>query len=148
VDLKSRLLASANSWVVATSLAEGREVPLNRLAKLVMDDGKFFAGLDSRRYGPSVDTLEKFARFLSDPANWPDGLVPEEAIQFAHVTGVSSEGAGPSPDNGAGVIGISDHQNTGPAFPPAGVAGASGGAISPLLTTPPGDEFAAEAGAQ
>lgn len=78
-------------------------MPLSRLSKRVVDDGKFFDNLPTMRRGPSTDTLEKFAAFLADAANWPEGLVPDEVREFAHVTGVCPMGAVPS----AGIGGTS-----------------------------------------
>lgn len=110
MDLKSRLIAAADAWAAAWAAAEGAEVPPTRLAKLVMDDGKFFVRLGEARKGPSTDTLEKFARFLVDPANWPadaDGLarIPEAAALFGHVVGVRAESPPESPDNRRDSIG-------------------------------------------
>lgn len=90
IDLKTRLASAANAWCRACSIEAGDCVPLSRLSKPIMGDGKFFDGLQDMRRGPSTDTLEKFARFLADPANWPDGVVAEEAKAFAHVVGVSA----------------------------------------------------------
>ncbi|MBX7496788.1 hypothetical protein K3172_13055 [Qipengyuania sp. 6B39] len=90
IDLKTRLAEAAQIWCTAHAAAEGKEVPLSRLSKAIGYDGKFFDTLPTMRRGPSTDTLEKFARFLADPANWPDGTVAEEAKALAHVCGVSA----------------------------------------------------------
>jgi hypothetical protein len=107
VDLKSRLTECAAEWASAWTAAEGRDVPLTTLAKRVMDDGKFFDGFDVRRYGPTTDTLEKFARYFVSPANWPGGEVPDKAHAFAHVTGVTPPSGSASPDLEAENIGRS-----------------------------------------
>lgn len=83
LDLKSRLIQCAEAWAAAHG-----DAPLSRLGKLVAGDANFFERLRAGG-GVNVTTLEKFARFLADAANWPDGTVPEEARAFAHVTGVS-----------------------------------------------------------
>ena len=83
-SLTDRLRSAAERW------ADAHESHLARLGKLVVNDTSFFTGLSVRVKGPSTDTLEKFARFLADPANWPEGAVAEEAKALAHVCGVSA----------------------------------------------------------
>ncbi|MGX7926486.1 hypothetical protein ACWPMX_07920 [Tsuneonella sp. HG094] len=63
------------------------EGSLSRLGKRAINDGAFFDRIGDR--GPTTATLEKLAAFLADPANWPEGEVPQEAIELAHVVGVS-----------------------------------------------------------
>lgn len=89
-DLKSRLLDCAERWAAAHDGA-----PLSRIGKTVAGDANFFDRI-SRGGGVNLATLEKFAGFLADPANWPDGAVPKEAVAFAHVTGVTPMDAMPS----------------------------------------------------
>lgn len=113
MDLKSRLIEASDAWSAAWAVAEGAEVPPTRLAKRVMDDGKFFDRLAESRKGPTTDTLEKFARYLGDPANWPNGEVAEAARAFAHVTGVSVGQGDPSPDTSADPIGTPDADDAG-----------------------------------
>ena len=96
IDLKTRLSHCADAWCLAHADGDGVRAPLSRLSKRVMDDGKFFENLGAMRRGPSTDTLEKFARFLVDPANWPGGAVAEEAKVLAHVVGVTAPDACPS----------------------------------------------------
>ncbi|MGX7896867.1 hypothetical protein [Tsuneonella sp. HG222] len=86
-SLTERLKSCADLWAAA------HESTTARLGRVVVNDTSFFSGLDARVKGPSIDTLEKFARYLAEPANWPDGQVPDDAVQFAHVCGVSA-GAG------------------------------------------------------
>ena len=95
IDLKTRLATAAIAWCIAQTGPGEEVVPLSRLSKRVMDDGKFFDNLASMRRGPSTDTLEKFARYLADPVNWPanaDGVheVADEAKALAHVVGVNA----------------------------------------------------------
>lgn len=104
MDLKSRLMECAAAWAAAWSAAEGREFEIKTLSKRVMDDGKFLDGLTERRYGPTTDTLERFARYFLEPATWP-AEIPEVVRVFAHVVGVSAAEAGPSSDNAAFGIG-------------------------------------------
>jgi hypothetical protein len=101
LDLKSRLLACAERWAAAHG-RDGEPAPLSRLGKAVAGDANFFERIAGGG-GVNVSTLEKFARFLADPANWPGGVVPDDARAFAHVTGVSAEGAGASPGKGGDV---------------------------------------------
>ena len=82
LSLRDRLLAAAQSWSAAT----GRS--LGALSSVVVDDGKTFARLADPARGVTDATLEKFAAFLADPANWPEGQVATEAVALAHVTGV------------------------------------------------------------
>lgn len=83
-SLIDRLSAASDAW------ARANDSHIARLGRLVVNDTSFFAGLPDRVKGPSTDTLEKFARFLADPANWPEGRVAAEAVAFAHVVGVSA----------------------------------------------------------
>lgn len=94
-DLKSRLVQCAEAWAAAHA-RDGQPAPLSRLGKAVAGDANFFERVAAGG-GVNVATLEKFARHLADPANWPGGEVPEEARAFAHVTGVSAAEAAPSP---------------------------------------------------
>ena len=97
MDLKTRLARSADAWCASWSLADGADVPLSRLSKRVVDDGKFFDNLPVMRRGPSTDTLEKFAAFLVDTANWPEGFdIPAEVIAFGHAVGVSAPAPAPA----------------------------------------------------
>jgi len=93
IDLKTRLSMCADVWCTAHADDGGDPAPLSRLSKRVMDDGKFFENLGTMRRGPSTDTLEKFARYLIDPVNWPEGKVAQEAVELAHVVGVTPEAA-------------------------------------------------------
>lgn len=55
-----------------------------------MDDGKTLDRLAEDPARAVYDTtIAKFARFLADAANWPEGEVAEEAKALAHVVGVS-----------------------------------------------------------
>lgn len=96
LSLAQRLKAAADAWCRA------HDSSLARLSRIVINDTKFFAALEGSRKGPSTATLEQFARFLADPANWPEvdigmgggvRIVPQEAIELAHVTGVSAVAA-------------------------------------------------------
>lgn len=82
-DLKSRLLRSAESWAAAHACGVGR------IGKRVAGDANFFTRLEAPEATCNVATLEKFARFLGDGANWPDGVVPGEVAAFVHVVGVT-----------------------------------------------------------
>lgn len=81
-DLKSRLIACAEIW------CQAHGAPLTRLAKLVTSDARRLDRVADGN-GLNVDTLEKFARYLIDPANWPEGVaVPEAVAAFGQVVGV------------------------------------------------------------
>lgn len=81
--LIDRLKRCTELWAKAQNASPAR------LGRLVVNDGGFFTRLESQTKGTTTDTLERFARFLADVDNWPDGAVPDEALQFAHVTGVA-----------------------------------------------------------
>ena len=84
-DLRSKLQAAASAWCKA------HDAPHSRLGKAVAADAAFFDRVEGRDVLPcTVATLEKFARFLADPVNWPEGKVGDEAKALAHVVGVSA----------------------------------------------------------
>lgn len=82
--LVERLKAAAQIW------ADCNAATLARLGRSVMNDNGFFSRIDANPVTTTA-TLERFARFLGDASNWPDGMVPEDVWAFVHVTGVSSE---------------------------------------------------------
>lgn len=81
LTLPERLRLSAQLWTERTGFT------LARLGRDVVNDGGFFARIESGA-APTTTTLEKFASFLGDAGNWPEGAVPEEVAAFVHVTGV------------------------------------------------------------
>lgn len=99
IPLVERLKQGAALWSAAT----GRS--LGALATIVANHGSFFERLDSPGAGTTTATLEKFARYLSDPVNWPEGEVPEEVCRFAHAVGISAAACAASPDITAEIIG-------------------------------------------
>lgn len=83
-DLRSKFLAAADAWAGACG------APESRLGKQVANDANFVKRARKRDVLPcTVGKLEEFAEFLADPANWPDGVVADEAKALAHVVGVS-----------------------------------------------------------
>lgn len=84
LPLVDRLRQVSQLW------AEAHEASLARLGKVVVNDGGFFTRLETQVQGTTTATLEKFARFLGDPGNWPEGVVPQEAIDLAHRVGIST----------------------------------------------------------
>ena len=86
VGLVERLQRSADLWSEASGSS------LSQLGRSAVNDSTFFSRLESPR-GPTTATLEKFARFLLDPANWPDAKVPREVVAFGHVTGITPDPA-------------------------------------------------------
>lgn len=82
-SLIRRLEQAAGQW------ARANDRSLARLATLVINDGKFFARLAARDGADTTTTtLGRFALFLIDPANWPDGKVGRAAWDLAEVTGI------------------------------------------------------------
>lgn len=85
--LRDRLFAAAEAW----SLANGRS--LGALSSIVVNHGQALERLRDPSNKVTDATLEKFAAFLADAANWPEGVVPQEAIDLAHVVGVTIQEA-------------------------------------------------------
>lgn len=81
--LRDRLLGAAEAW----SRASGRT--LGALSSLVSNHAQTLERLRDPENRVTDATIERFAAFLADPANWPGGIVPQEAIDLAHVAGVS-----------------------------------------------------------
>ncbi len=122
MTLEDRLVAAAELW------AEARDRSLARLSTMVVNDGNFFVRLARPSATTTTATLEKFARFLIEPENWPDAGVPQEITDFAHIIGVRRREAEPSPDREADAIG-SDLSST--------AALVEDGAGSPSAACPP-----------
>ena len=97
--LIERLRGAAELWAEATNSS------LSALASAVLNDSGYFARIAGPSASTTTRTLEKFARFLTDPANWPEGAAPEEVCAFAHAVGVSGPACAASPDSCAGNIG-------------------------------------------
>lgn len=89
--LIDRLRCCADIWVASNAAS------LARLGRAVLNDSSYFNRTESPQ-GTTTATLEKFARFLGDGGNWPDGAVPREVCEFVHVVGVSSEACAAAPD--------------------------------------------------
>lgn len=87
LSLVDRLRHVAHMWVTS------QDASLARLGKSVVNDGGFFTRLETQVQGTTTSTLEKFAAFLADPGNWPDGAVPQEAVDLAHRVGISTQEA-------------------------------------------------------
>ncbi|MBA3053627.1 MAG: hypothetical protein FP826_01520 [Sphingomonadales bacterium] len=107
--LVERLRLCAQLWT------DHNAATLARLGRTVINDGGYFARIDSPEASTTTATLEKFARFLGDGANWPDGLVPEAVRDFVHVVGVCPDPAMPSPDTSpANIAASGDHDRAVP----------------------------------
>lgn len=105
IDLKSALLVCAEEWARRHGDESG-PAPLSRLGKQVAGDAKFFGRVADRDGGMNLATLEKFAAYLLDPANWPEpvgggGRVPQEARDLAHRCGISLNAARQATGNNA-----------------------------------------------
>lgn len=84
LSLDDRLRIACTAWCVANDAKPGR------LGRLAINDGGFFTRLEKNPCASTTTaTLGKFAQFLVDAANWPEGKVAEEAKALAHVVGVS-----------------------------------------------------------
>lgn len=78
-----RLTQCAQLW------AEANGKSTTWLARAVVNDGGYFDRI-AETGSTTTLTLERFARFLCNVGNWPEGAVPAEVIAFGHVTGVSA----------------------------------------------------------
>lgn len=76
---------------VAWSAAHG--APVTRLGRIVVNDGGLLQRIAQPGASVTTATLEKFAAFLVDPANWPEDAVPQEALDLAHRVGISTQEA-------------------------------------------------------
>lgn len=84
MSLDDRLRQASAAWCSANEAKPGR------LGRLAINDGGFFTRLENNPGASTTTaTLTRFAEFLADPANWPDGVVADEAKALAHVVGVS-----------------------------------------------------------
>lgn len=86
LSLPDLLRTVADAWVLAGT---ADRASLARLGRAVVNDSSFFTRLENPQASTTTATLERFARFLLDPANWPDGRVVQEAREFAHRLGVT-----------------------------------------------------------
>jgi hypothetical protein len=131
--LKSRLVSAARLWAAA----QEPEAPLSRLGKKVAGDAGFFTRIESPAATLTIATLERFAQFLVAAEHWPDGEVPDEVCQFAHVVGGSGAAPDQSPDtNPAGIaIPVSETERGTPEGSPA--TGPSGRAPAADDWSPP-----------
>lgn len=84
IPLEERLTDCAARWAEANSCTTAR------LGRLVANDTSFFTRLARPDASTTIAMASRFARFMADASNWPDGAVPQEAFEFAHVTGIST----------------------------------------------------------
>lgn len=90
IRLLDRLRQSAEIWAAAN------DATLARIGRAAINDSSYFTRPEPAQ-GPTTGTLERFARFLGDTANWPDGAVPDSVLAFVHVVGVTPSADGASP---------------------------------------------------
>ncbi|MEQ5789056.1 hypothetical protein J3454_14260 [Erythrobacter sp. NFXS35] len=64
-----------------------------RIGRVVVNDGGLVQRIAQPGASVTTATLEKFAAFLGDPGNWPEGSVPQEALDLAHRVGVTAKEA-------------------------------------------------------
>ena len=88
LSLDDRLRLACAAWCAANEAKPGR------LGRLAINDGGFFTRLENNPGASTTTaTLTRFAEFLTDPANWPDDVVADEARALAHVVGVTAPAA-------------------------------------------------------
>lgn len=73
------------------------EAAPGRIGRLVVNDGGVLTRIAQPGASVTTATLERFAAFLVDAGNWPEGCVPEEAVEFAHRVGIVAHPASLSP---------------------------------------------------
>jgi hypothetical protein len=81
MTLIDRMLKLAGLWAAASGHST-----TSRLSTIVAPDGGLLRRLEQGG-GCTVDTLDKFAHFLRDPANWPESAVPSEACELLGAIG-------------------------------------------------------------
>lgn len=101
--LPDALLHCGELWC-ASHAEDGDPAPLSRLSKRAVGDGGFFTRMADQK-GVSTYTLERFARYLRDPANWPGGDVPADVCELAHRVGVTGESPALSTGQGGAMSG-------------------------------------------
>lgn len=74
--LVDALRAAASLW------AQENGKTLGGLSSKVVNHGSFFDRFECSEAGANTGTLEKFAAFLGNSENWPDGAVPDLAAEF------------------------------------------------------------------
>lgn len=72
MTLIERLQKLTETWCAATGKSAAT------LSSKVVNDGKFFARIDSSRTC-SVASWERFLAYFREPANWPDVFIPADA---------------------------------------------------------------------
>ena len=79
MELQTKLVTVADVWV-ATQRRAKREVSLETLSSRATSDGKLFKRLSAGR-PLYVGTLERVLLYLAIAENWPNGLIPAEALR-------------------------------------------------------------------
>lgn len=74
--MKDQLIRLATIWATVSSRS------VARLATIVVADGKFFDRIGARGKDLQTETFEKFLSFFRDGANWPDGRIPQTAVDL------------------------------------------------------------------
>lgn len=95
--LIERLQRCAMLWTDAHAAVPGR------IGRVVVNDAGVLPRISQPGASVTTATLEKFAAYLADPANWPEGSVPQEAIDLAHVVGVTPNLPASSPGIASGI---------------------------------------------
>jgi hypothetical protein len=75
MQLTTYLQLLADQWTFANDRT------LVALGTVVVNDGKFFARIAAGTE-PRTGTFEKFLGFFRDGANWPDGRIPQAAVDL------------------------------------------------------------------
>lgn len=101
LTLIDRLRTCAALW------ADANDRSLGALASVVMNHGSFFDRFESADVSTTTTTLERFARFLGDPANWPEAAVPDAVREFVHVVGITPDAPTPATGQSAETSGQS-----------------------------------------
>lgn len=85
--LRDHLLLVADIWATRTDRSTGA------LSSVVTNNGRSLERLRDPATSVTDATIERFAVFLADVDNWPDGVIPQEALDLAHRVGISTQEA-------------------------------------------------------
>ncbi len=114
--ITEQLLRLGEIW----SQTDGRS--LARLSTIVVNDGAFFERIANPDKGCSSRTIETFLSFFRDGASWPDGRIPQEAVDvldnFANIAtrGLAADEAAEQGGDNANAGALSPEQS-GDSFP-------------------------------
>ena len=91
VRMTDQIVTLAKIWCASTGLS------LPRLATLVLNRGSFFDRMAEPGTSCNVETIERFLLFFRDEGKWPEGVIPDTALDlldnFANIAAQDREAA-------------------------------------------------------